>query len=316
MQCSSGLLFFVIVSGLFAAPGWGRGFPQDGPGDVNLTPRATPYRKSRPPSTLRLDVKMVLVPVSVTDALDRPVNSLSQDRFRVLEDGVAQKITSFSQEDGPISLGLLFDSSGSMRDRLAASIEAMKLLFKTTFAGDEFFLVQFSDQAHLLAEFAPEPQGLFGKLGLVQARGWTALLDAIAMGSHEMRRAKNPRRVLLILSDGNDNNSRFTEAEIRSLVLEGDLRVYGIGLAHRPRLLERLAEETGGNVLIAQNVSELPDVVQRLSREIRSQYVVGYSTSNLRNDGKYRKVKVEVMPPPDAKPLRVSWRHGYYAPEE
>ena len=97
-------------------------------------------------------------------------------------------------------------------------------------------------------------------------------------------------------------------------MLESDLRVYGIGLFHRPRLLQQLAEETGGKILIAQNLSELPDVVQRLSREIRSQYLLGYSSTNPHNDGKYHEVKVELVPPPGAPQLRASWRRGYYAP--
>jgi VWFA-related protein len=215
-----------------------------------------------------------------------------------------------------VSLGLLFDSSGSMKNRIAASVESLRLLFQTKMPGDEYFVVQFAQEARLLGGFTSDPEEIHQRLGFVQAHGWTALLDAIAMSAHQMRGAANRARVLLILSDGSDNNSRFTETEIRNLVVESDLRVYGIGLAHRPRLLQQLAELTGGKVLIAQNVSELPDVVDRLSREIRAQYLVGYSTSNPTNDGKYRKVKVEVVTPHGSPPLRVSWRHGYFAPAE
>jgi VWFA-related protein len=121
--------------------------------------------------------------------------------------------------------------------------------------------------------------------------------------------------VLLVLSDGNDNNSRFSEAEVRNMVIESNLQVYGIGLLHRPKLLQGLAEQTGGKVLLAQNMRELPDVVERLSREIRSQYIIGYS-SNQPNDGKYHKLTVQVMPEVGAQPIRLSWRRGYYAPGE
>jgi len=267
-------------------------------------------------ANLRVDLKEVLVPVSVTDGLDRPVTTLSRNSFRILEDGVEQPITSFSQEDEPVSLGLLFDTSGSMKNRLDASVESLKLLFRTTMPGDEFFVVQFSDQAHLLGDFTPEPDEIHQRLGLVEAKGWTALLDAIALGVHQIRAAKNHRRVLLILSDGNDNNSRFSEAEIRNMVIEGDLRVYGICLYHRSRLLQQLAEETGGKVLIAQNINELPGVVQRLNRDVRFRYLLGYSSRNPHNDGKYRKVKVELLHLPGVPPLRTSWRRGYYAPDE
>jgi len=283
---------------------------------VAIAPRQTEPVRRASSSNLRFDVNMVLVPVSVTDALDRPFNTLSRDSFRVLEDGIEQQIVSFSQEEAPVSLGLLFDTSGSMKNRLDASVEAMKLLFQTTMPGDEYFVVQFADTAHLLGGFTSNPDEIHGRLGLVEARGWTALLDAIALGTHQMKSAKNQRRVLLILSDGADNNSRFSESEIRSMVLEGDLRVYGIGLYHRPKLLQQLAQETGGKVLIAQSLSELPDVVDRLSREVRSQYMLGYSSSNPHTDGKYRKVKVELVPPPGAPPLRASWRRGYYSPSE
>jgi VWFA-related protein len=261
-------------------------------------------------------VKVVLVPVTVTDALNRPINVLSQDSFRVLEDGVEQKITSFAWEEAPVSLGFLFDTSGSMKNRIDASVAALKQFFLTTMPGDEYFLVQFSDQARILSGFTVEPGDIYRGLGFVQPKGWTALLDAIALGSHHMRFAKNRRRVLLILSDGNDNNSRFSESEIRNMVVEGDFRVYGIGLNHRPRLLQQLAEETGGNVLVAQNMSELPDVVERLSAEIRSQYLLGYSSSNPQNDGKYHRVKIELVQPAGAPPLRASWRRGYYAPSQ
>jgi VWFA-related protein len=283
---------------------------------VAVTPRSIENKLVRRPANLRLDVRLVLVPVSVTDGRDRPVHMLPQERFRVLEDGVEQKIASFSQEEGPISMGIAFDSSGSMKDRIESSVDALKLLFQTTTPGDEFFLVHFSDRARLLCGFTPEPGEIFSQLGRVEAKGWTALLDAIALSTNKMRSAQNRRRVLLVLSDGNDNNSRFSEAEVRHMVIEGDLRVYGIGLLHRPRMLQQLADETGGDVLMAQNLSELPDVVERLSREIRSQYLLGYSSSNPANDSKYRRVKVEVLPQAGEPPLRVSWRRGYYAPGE
>ena len=282
---------------------------------VSIQPRKEAARQ-QPSSNLRLDVKVVLIPVTVTDSLDRPVTTLTKSSFRILEDGVEQQITSFSQEDGPISLGLLFDTSGSMNNRIAASVEALRLLFQTTIPGDEFFAIQFADQARLLCDFTTEPEEIQRRLGYVQAKGWTALLDAIALGAHQMRKAANHAKVLLILSDGNDNNSRFSESEIRSLIIERDLRVYGIGLFHRPRLLQQLAEQSGGNVLLAENLNQLPGVVERLSREIRYQYLLGYSSTNAINDGKYRRVKIELLPPTRTPRFRVFWRRGYYAPPE
>jgi Ca-activated chloride channel family protein len=289
------------------------GEPEQGPALATRPRRPDLSYRS---ANLRADVKLVLVPVSVTDSFERPVTALRKESFRVLEDGVEQRITSFAREEAPVSLGLLFDSSGSMKSRMEGSITALNHLFQTTIPGDEFFLVQFADQAHLLGGFTPDPDEIQRRLGFVEPKGWTALLDAVAMGTHQMKAAKNRRRVLVVLSDGNDNNSRFTESEIKNMVVEGDVRVYAIGLYYRPRLLRQLAEETGGKVLVAQNMAELPDVVQRLSAEIRNQYLLGYTSSNAPNDGKYHKVKIEVMQPAGGPPLHASWKRGYYAPGE
>ncbi len=150
----------------------------------------------------------------------------------------------------------------------------------------------------------------------MEPRGWTTLLDAVALSAHQMKQAKKRRHVLLVLADGNDNNSRFTETEIKEMVIEGDVRVYAIGLYNRPRLLRQLAEETGGKVLVAQHMSELPDVVQQLSAEITNEYLLSYTSSNAPNDGKYHKVKVEIIAPPGGPPLHASGRRGYYAAGE
>ena len=316
MASGRGLRFSLMVGGVCGVLIWGVSGADDMQPQVNITPRVRQSGAKHLTSNLRVDVKVVLVPVSVTDALDRPVHSLARNNFRILEDGVEQKITMFSKEDGPISMGLLFDDSASMRGRVESSLDALKCLFQTTLPGDEYFLVEFSDKAHLVCPFTREPEEIMTTLGRVKAKGWTALLDAIAMGAHQMRRAQNSRKTLLILSDGNDNNSRFTESEIRTLVMESDLRVYGIGLCTKPKLLQRLAEETGGDVLVVNHMEELPDAVQRLSREIRSEYVLGYATTNDVADARYRRVKVELVPPSGSPPLRASWRRGYFAPRD
>jgi Ca-activated chloride channel homolog len=308
---------FPFIAGLMgvavtSSAGVGTSDQQDVQGP--LTPRLLPAESRQPPVNLRLDVPVILVPVTVTDALERPLTTLPRESFRVLEDGVEQKITSFSQEDGPVSLGLLFDSSGSMKNRIATSLAALQNLFRTMIPGDEFFLVRFSDRAELLTGFTEAPDEIYGKLGLVQAQGWTAMLDAIAMGAHKMKSARNPRKVLLILSDGEDNNSRFSEPEIKNMVIEADLRVYAIGLFHLPRFLQQLAEETGGRILISKGLKDLPEIVKRLSLEIRSHYVLGFVSSNSQKDGKYRRLKVEVAHPDGSPPPRATWRRGYYAP--
>jgi Ca-activated chloride channel homolog len=306
-----------VVCAIFTLSGFSASSAGEPEQEPKLATRSRrPDLRSQPSANLRADVKVVLVPVSVTDVVDRPVIGLPKESFRVLEDGVEQTITSFAREEAPLSVGLLFDSSGSMKSRMDGSVTALRSLFQTTLPGDEFFLVQFADQARLLGGFTPDPDEIQRRLGFVEPKGWTALLDAVAMGTHQMKAAKNRRRVLVVLSDGNDNNSRFSETEIKNMVIEGNVRVYAIGLSYRPRLLRQLADETGGKVLVAQNMAELPDVVQRLSAEIRTEYLLGYTSSNAPNDGKYHKVKIEVVQPPGAQPLHATWRHGYYAPGE
>lgn len=308
--CTSTLLMCALRTPIWPSDAEQRPQPK-----VSIAVRAPSAKVTRSSIDLRVDVKVVLVPVTVTDTADRPMTTLSQDNFRIVEDGVEQKITSFAYEDGPVSLGLLFDSSGSMKNRIAVSVTALKHFFQTTIPGDEFLLVQFNDQPHVLGGFTTEPEEIYRRLGFVQATGWTALLDAVALSAHEMKSARNTRKLLLILSDGNDNNSRFNESEVRNMVVEGDFRVYAIALSYRPRLLQRLADETGGRVLIVKNMSELPDVVGRLSAEIRSQYVLGYSPNNPNRDGKYRQVRIHLVQPPNGPSLRASWRRGYYAPD-
>ena len=197
---------------------------------------------------VRADVKLVLVPVTVTDEDSRPINNILQKSdFVFSKTGVEQQITSFfSWEDGPVSLGLLFDSSGSMKSRINASVAALKYVFQTTRPDDEFFVIQFSDDVRQPGGFTSEPDEIQRRLGYVEPAGWTSLLDAVALGINQMRSAKNPRKVLLILSDGNDNHSRFSESEIRSRVMEADVVAAAIGLSYRARLLKRLADETGG----------------------------------------------------------------------
>ena len=136
------------------------------------------------------------------------------------------------------------------------------------------------------------------------------------IGSNQMRRAKNPRRALLVLSDGNDNNSRFSESEVKGTVIERDVQIFAIALHYRPRLLKQLADATGGTVLLARDTADLDDVVRQLSVEIRSHYLLGYASNNRVRDGKYRKVKVELLRKPGDASLRVSWRRGYYAPAD
>jgi VWFA-related protein len=309
IQLASVFLYFACFGGCIA-----NGQPSGSQPNLALIPRARAAADGLPASTFRLDVKMIQVPVQVTDLRDRPILGLQKSAFRLFEDDVEQEIASFSMADAPISTGLVFDASGSMRGRIEESRAAVDQFCKTSLPADEFFLVRFNDNAELISPFTRNSDEILRQLSFVRPHGWTAMIDAIWRSVEEMRRAVNPRRVLLVLSDGGDNNSRYSEGELLSLVREADLRVFAIGLFQRPRYLEKLAEETGGKVIWVHKLSELPEAMQTLSLEIRNEYVVGYFSNHAPNDGKYHKVRVEVQPPAGMKQLHASWRRGYVEP--
>jgi Ca-activated chloride channel homolog len=279
---------------------------------VAITPRAQPGRSAETlvPRSIRADVKVVLIPVTVSDLLDRPIAGLGKEDFHLYEDSVEQKIVYLSAEDAPASVGLIFDASGSMRNKIETSVAAVEQFFQTTLPGDEFLLVRFSDKPVLLTGFTDDVNQISGWLHATQPGGWTALHDAIYLGIQKMKRAKNGRRALLVLSDGGDNNSRYSASELRGLVREADVRIYSIGLLQSSQLLERISNETGGRMIRVRRLDELPDAIEKLSRDLRSQYLLGYYSSNPQNDGRYRKVQVQVNQPE----AHASWRHGYYAP--
>ena len=286
--------------------------PDDSPVTVARRAPLNPGLNPTGTRNIRLDIKVVQIPVTVTDVLDRPVRGLRKDDFHLFEDNVEQEVAYLSTEEAPVSVGLIFDSSGSMRNKIDTSVAAVDQFFQTNLPGDEFLLVQFSTVPHLLTGFTPNTSEISGWLHASQPNGWTALYDAIYLGIQKMKASKNPRRALLILSDGGDNNSRYTAPEIRSLVREADVRIYSLGLLQGSHFLERISDETGGRMIHVHKMGDLPDAMEKLSRDLRSHYVLGYYSSNGQNDGRYRHVRVQVTQPS----VRASWRRGYYAPLE
>jgi Ca-activated chloride channel family protein len=274
-----------------------------------------------------VDTTLVLIPVTVTDPSNRFVLGLRKADFHVFEDGVEQTVTHFSGEDAPLSIGLLFDASGSMDDKLRTSRKAAMQFLQTMNPQDEVFLIRFGDHAEVEAGFTHEIDQIQTKLAAIQPGGLTALLDAAEMGLREMKKATNTRKAILIVSDGGDNNSKYTSSQIQSLVREADVQVYAMGVFEPPlfsglskeevtgpKLLGELAEQTGGRAFTASDPNDLPSVASRIGIELRNQYVLAYSPKNQAKDGKYRKVEVKVTQPPGIPSLKVHWRLGYYAP--
>ncbi|HLH17523.1 MAG TPA: VWA domain-containing protein [Bryobacteraceae bacterium] len=302
---------------------------QTGPLAPRSTAAADRAGTPLPKATLRVDSTLVLIPVTVTDPMNRFVTGLEKENFKIFEDKKEQEITQFSSEDTPLSIGVIFDCSGSMGKKLEKSRLAVAQFFKTANPEDEFFLVQFSDSAELVQPFTTNVEEIQNRVTFTQSKGRTALLDAIYLGLHEMKKAHNARKALLIISDGGDNSSRYTEGEIRNLVKEADVQIYAIGIyepmAARARtpeeaagqgLLTDIAEMTGGRQYPVDNVNELPDIAGKIGVELRNQYVLGYQPQNREHDGKYRHVQVKLVQPRGLPTLRAFFKLGYYAPSQ
>jgi Ca-activated chloride channel homolog len=265
----------------------------------------------------------VLVPVTVTDPLNRLVTGLDKDNFEVYEGKEKEEVRHFSSEDAPISLGVIFDMSGSMASKIERAREAVIEFFKTANPQDEFFLITFADRPEEVSDFTQSIDDLQGKLVFTVPKGRTALLDAIYLGISKMRQAKYPKRSLLIISDGGDNHSRYTEGEIKSLVKEADVMIYSIGIYDRymatpeeqlgPALLSDISELSGGRSFTIDNPNDLADVATKIGIELRNQYVLGYRPKTPAHDGKWHKIKVKLLPPKGLPPLHVYAKTGYYA---
>jgi Ca-activated chloride channel homolog len=292
----------------------------------NLIPTTTTGGLSAHVRPLKVDVDLVLVPVTITDPMNRLVTGLEKDNFQLFEGNSQQEIRSFSSEDAPVSLGVIFDSSGSMSSKMDRAKEAVVEFFKTANPQDEFFMITFSDEPEEVSDFTSSVDEIQNKLVFAVPRRRTALLDAIYMGISKMRQAKYPKKALLIISDGGDNHSRYTENEIKSLVKEADVMIYAIGIYDRyasaieerlgPQLLSDITELTGGRAFSIDNPNDLGDVATKIGVELRNQYVLGYRPNKVVRDGKWRKIKVKLLPPKGLPPLRVYARTGYYAPAE
>src|ERR1700722_475844 len=279
--------------------------------------------------TLRVDTTLVQIPVAVTDSLNRFVLGLQKEDFHLLEDNVEQQVAHFSGEDAPLSVGLLFDESGSMDYKLRTSQAAVAQFLKTMNADDEAFLVEFSDSARVSVGFTSHTEDIQNALKKSQPGGLTAMLDGINMALGEMKKAKNSRKAIVIVSDGGDNNSKYTTAQIESLVREADVQIYAMGVFETslsfglpaeqvsgPKLLSEIATQTGGRAFSAALTGDLPSVAARIAVELRNQYVLGYYPKDQSRDGKYRHVEVKLAQPHGVSPLKAHWRLGYYAPTQ
>lgn len=327
----------ILLASVFASTVTARLFAQTDVNDVHVSPRTVETAKTEVPKDnvpalnahvrpLRTSADLVLVPVTITDPMNRLVTGLEKKNFQLYEGSTPEQIKTFSSEDAPVSLGVIFDSSGSMRSKMDRAKDAVMEFFKTANPQDEFFMITFSDQPEVVSDFTSSVDEIQNKLIYAVPQRMTALMDAIYMGVTKMRQAKYSKKALLIISDGGDNHSRYTENEIKALVKEADVMVYAIGIYDRyfatpeerlgPALLGEVAELSGGRAFTVENPNDLADVATKIGIELRNQYVLGYRPQNVSHDGKWRKIKVKLLPPKGLPPLRVYARTGYYAPAE
>src|SRR4051812_10562536 len=287
--------------------------------------RPPPPKEEQSRADIRVDTNLVLIPVSVNDQLNRPVTGLEKEHFRVFDDRVEQTITQFAMDDEPVAVGLVFDTSGSMGEKLRTSRLAAKAFFKTSNEDeDEYFLVEFDNSPRLVVPLTKDTGGIETELLYSKSKGSTALLDALLLAIHEMRRSQKRKKALLVISDGGDNHSRYTTAEAQRIIRESDILIYAIGVFGGgataeefggPELLSKIAEGTGGRLYQAV-APDLPDIASKIGIDLRNRYVLGYSPQNQARDGKYHRVEVRLAPPRGLPKLVAHWRTGYFAPSE
>jgi Ca-activated chloride channel homolog len=272
---------------------------------------------------IKVDVDLVLVNATVTDPQGRYVTGLDKEHFQVYEDKIEQDVAYFSSEDVPISLGIIFDVSGSMKDKLAVAREAAVTFLKTGNPEDEYFLVEFSNRPEVAQDFTTDITKLQNHMIFTPAKGMTALYDSVYLGLEKLREGSNPKKALLLITDGEDNRSRYTFSNVKEFVKEQDIQIYSIGIVGdfssslgtgrtSRALIEELSELTGGRSFFPDSVYDLEDICTKIAIELKNQYILGFTSTNGTKDGKWRKLQVKMQPPKGLPRLSVRYKTGYY----
>lgn len=303
-------------------------FAMSSKGEVRIPIRQPAKVAERVPS-IRVDVELVMLPVTVTDQRGRIVSGLSEEHFRVFDEKELQPIVSFSGVDAPVSVGLVFDTSGSMSHKMDKARLATKAFFDTLNSDDEAFFLTFSNRPVLRRSFSSDFATLQNSLLTEKARGSTAYLDAIVTALHHLRSARYSRRALIVVSDGEDNRSRYTKGELKEIVLEADAQIYSIGIhdtygynagpadrmiaSRAINLMDDLSELTGGVHLMISDFNDLQDAMEKIAIALHHQYLLGYRPPKNSLKDKWRRVQVRLAPDAGIPKLRIFSRRGYYA---
>lgn len=283
------------------------------------TPTPTPPEEIDPESTIKINADLVQLHVRVIDRNNRPIDNISRDEFHVFEDGVPQPIETFTREEVPISYGMAVDTSGSLRTQLQSVIDAGKSIVNSNKPGDETFLIRFiaSENTELLQDFTPKKDLVIDALdNLYIEGGQTAVIDAVYLAAEHASEARSQddkerrRRALIVITDGEDRHSVYTQEQLFSRLREDDVQIFVIGFVNEldkdsgfirksphdkaVNLINRLASETGGRAFFPQSISEMPQIAAEIVRDMRTQYVLAYNPTNKTPDGTFRAIKVTV----------------------
>jgi Ca-activated chloride channel family protein len=277
-------------------------------------------------SRMVVNVNLVLIPLTVTDPMNRLVTGLEKENFFVTDNNAPQTIKTFSTEDAPLTIGIVMDLSGSMQSKFVRARKALSEFLRTCNPQDEFFVVAFNDKPAIVVDYTSDVDDVEARMVMLRPENRTALIDAVYLGVNKLKTAKYQRKALLIISDGGDNRSRYTSGELRRAVRESEVQIYSIGIfdmfapsqeeREGPELLRDISEATGGRVFPVVDLQDLADVAEKISQELRNEYVIGYTPTDPKRDGNWRKVKVQLVPPPGLPHLAVHNREGYYAPSQ
>ena len=292
------------------------------PEGATTGPVVTPVTDDTKPVIVHSD--LITLTVTVTDTYGRFVTGLGKNAFTIYDNKAEQEISFFSDEDAPVSLGVVFDVSGSMGgDKIARARDALARFIDTSHSRDEYFLIGFNHRAQLLLDHTRDSDALMQKLTFVQTRGQTALYDATYLGVERVTRGAHKKRAVLLISDGQDNSSRYTFSELKRLLKESDVIIYAVGIVSSHddtqlgyggrAILEELAGVSGGKAFFPSTAAEMNDTFERIALELRTQYSIGYRPSTFANDGKWHKIKIKVQPPRGFPRLFVRGREGYFA---
>ncbi len=285
------------------------------------SPTPTPDDPDRP---VKVKTDLVTLTLTVTDLYGRYVSGLNKNAFTVTDNNQEQEIQFFSDSDAPVSVGILFDVSGSMSgEKILKAQHALSRFIMTSHPSDEYFLIAFNSRAQLLLDRTRDGDAVLRKLTMVQPKSDTALYDAVYLGVERVTRGSHQKRALLIISDGQDNASRYNFGEVRRLMKESDVVAYSVGIMDRTdsgalgmqgqAFLEEISAVSGGKAFYPQTDVEMDEIFERIALELRHQYSLGYIPKDFQPNGKWRKVKVKVKPPRGLPRLTVRGREGYYA---